>query len=365
MLGCSCCISDDSAISELAGYADRSGAVLGYPYRRRRGDYWNTLGGDHSWDLWLALNPDGSSPINGPSDSQAAISVPLEAARAYTFYMFGASNGLFNFGGLNLFFEGDNSTPGISVFGPVNSLAFAPNASSTYTLAVTPVNGASTVTHSAAGVVVALTEYNWNTPATPPGNVCQPYSFTQGAQGCFFGSFSLRVFPAADLALSQGSGSPFTTITTTGSGFAPNENIDLYAGPILLATATTNASGSFVVPAREPQHSVGPMDVYAYGLTSGKLGAATLFVTSSVATYPAIAAPGGAVTAYPLGFGASETVSIYWNEPRQLLGTTTANQLGSGAFAITVPANAAPGLNGVYGVGGTTGSLGLGRVWVK
>src|ERR1700733_9237142 len=53
------------------------------------GYYWNTLGGDHPWDLWLALNPDGSSPINGPSDSQASISIPLEAGHAYTFYTFG------------------------------------------------------------------------------------------------------------------------------------------------------------------------------------------------------------------------------------------------------------------------------------
>jgi hypothetical protein len=51
---------------------------------------WNTQGGDGAWDLWLALNPNGSSPINGPSDSQAAISVPLEAGQAYTFYIFGA-----------------------------------------------------------------------------------------------------------------------------------------------------------------------------------------------------------------------------------------------------------------------------------
>ena len=35
----------------------------------------NTMGGDIINDLWLALNPDASSPINGPSDAQAGISL--------------------------------------------------------------------------------------------------------------------------------------------------------------------------------------------------------------------------------------------------------------------------------------------------
>jgi len=31
----------------------------------------NTVGGDNWWDLWLALNPDATSPVNGPSDAEA------------------------------------------------------------------------------------------------------------------------------------------------------------------------------------------------------------------------------------------------------------------------------------------------------
>jgi len=107
------------------------------------------------------------------------------------------------------------------------------------------------------------------------------------------------------------------------------------------------------------------MNVYAYGLTSGKLGTATFSVTSALPTFPTTGAPGSVIAAYPIGFGASEVISIYWNQPRQLLGNATTNSLGSGALAITVPANASPGLNGVFGVGATTGSLGLGAVLVK
>jgi hypothetical protein len=157
--------------------------------------------------------------------------------------------------------------------------------------------------------------------------------------------------------------------TVTGSGFAPDELVYIFGGhiglPPIIAAATANASGSFSVAGLAPQNPVGPMNVYAYGLTSGKLGTATFSVTSALAMYPETTAPGGVIGAYPVGFGASETVSIYWNQPRQLLGTATTNSAGSGALAITVPANGSPGLNGVFGVGATTGSLGLGAVLVK
>ena len=330
----------------------------------------NTLGGDQWWNLWLARNPDATSPINGPSDAQASISIPMQVG-SYKYYIFGAGPCCsLRFSGLNLFFDGDGSTPGISVFGALGRSSFVPDSGSTLTLQGTPVAGSGSGFYRAGDVVVVLTGYDWNNSATPPGDVCQPFVFSPGSGGPSpFGSFSLRVFPAAELSFNQTSGSPFTKITATGSRFAANEKVDLYAGPIsyptLLATATTDASGSFVIPVDEPQHPVGPMDVYAYGLTSGELGAATLSVISAVATNPATEAPGGAITAYPLGFGAGETVSIYWNEPRQLLGTAVADSLGSGSFAMTVPANASPGLNGIFGVGATTGSLGLGRVWVK
>jgi hypothetical protein len=49
----------------------------------------NTLGGDQWWDLWLALNPDATSPVNGPADAEASISIPLQAGNSYKYYIFG------------------------------------------------------------------------------------------------------------------------------------------------------------------------------------------------------------------------------------------------------------------------------------
>lgn len=171
------------------------------------------------------------------------------------------------------------------------------------------------------------------------------------------------------MSLGQASASPGTKITITGNGFAPTETVEIFAGhigtPPLFTTTTSDASGSFAVPAREPQHPYGPMDVYAVGESSHKLGAATLSVTPGLTFNPATGAPGATAAAYGLGFGAGETVDFYWNNPRQLLGTATANGAGSGTLTITIPANAPSGINAVIGVGQTTKAVGIGEVEVQ
>jgi len=332
----------------------------------------NTLGGDQWYDLWLALNPNATSPVNGPSDAQAGISIPLEVGKSYKYYIFGAGPCCsLSFSGLNLFFDGDGSTPGISVFGALGNTSFLPNPSGTLSLEGNPVSGSGKSFYSSGGLTVVVTGYNWNDSATPPGDVCQAFSFTpaSGDAPSTFGSFSLLVLPSAALSLSPSSGTPGGKITLTGSGFNPSETVEIYGGHIgvapLFTVTTSNTSGFFEVTAAEPQHPYGPTDVYALGLKSGKLGAATLLVTPELPISPVIGAPGGTVTAYGLGFGANETVDIYWGQPRQLLGTTVANVLGTASLSITIPPNAPAGLNGVAGVGLTTNAIGIGAVEVE
>lgn len=334
------------------------------------GQVWNTLGGDNDWDLWLALNPDATSPVNGPSDAQAAISIPLEAGKSYTYYTFVQPNVSFSFDALNLFFDGNNSTPGISVFGAINSAIFLPNGSSTLTLAGAPVAGSGSAAYSSGSVVVVLTGYTFNAPATPPGDVCKKIAFSPapGDIASAFGSFTLQVWPAATLSLSQTGGPPGTKLTTTGSGFAPLETVAIYVNHIggsPLVTTTANVSGAFTISAREPQSAYGPIDFYAVGLTSGKLGDAPFFVSAAMVVTPNQGVPGDTLTAVGLGFGAGETVDIYWDEPRQLLGTTTANAQGTTALKIAIPANASRGPNAVLGIGETTQATALGKVSVN
>jgi len=331
----------------------------------------NTVGGDNWWDLWLALNPDATSPVNGPSDAQAGISIPLQAGTSYKYYFFGSGpccTASYSFTEMNLFFDGNTSTPGISVFGALNSAAFAPDSNTTLTLGGTPVAGSGTGFYTSGGVTVVLTGYDNNAPETPPGDVCQPFEFSPGDALSTIGSFSLQVFPAATLSFSQTGGPPGTKLTTTGNGFAPMETVDIYVnhvGGSPLMTTTADAGGGFTIIAREAQAAYGPVDFYAVGQTSGNLGAASYFVTAAMAVTPDRGVPGDAATATGVGFGAGETVDIYWVEPRQLLGTTTANGRGTGSLKITIPANARTGVNAVLGVGETTQATAYGKFLVK
>jgi hypothetical protein len=332
---------------------------------------WNTVGSPSCcYSLWLALNPDATSPVNGPSDAQAPIAIPLGVGNSSTYYIFAYPWESFSFNGLNLFFDGNDSTPGISVFGATNSSNFLPNGSSTLTLQGASVAGSGSASYSADGVTVVLTGYDWNTPATPPGDVCQGYAFAPAPGGVadYFGSFTLQVYPAATLRLSQTGGPPGTELTTTASGFAPGETVDIYINHIggpPLTTTTADANGAFTVSAREPQMAYGPIDIYAVGLTSGKLGAAPFFVSAAMVMTPHQGVPGDTTTAHSLGFGAGETVDIYWGEPRQLLGAATASRKGTSTLTITIPANAPRGPNRVLGVGQTTQATGFGEVVVK
>src|SRR3954468_23775712 len=69
------------------------------------GSVWNTRGGDTAVDLWVIQ---GSEPhfVNGPSDAQAGISIPLQMGEN-VFTVYAAPGGFTPHHGLNLFFNGD------------------------------------------------------------------------------------------------------------------------------------------------------------------------------------------------------------------------------------------------------------------
>lgn len=344
-----------------------SGAVLG-----AEGQGWNTLSGDPVWGLWFARNADATSPINGPVNSQVGISIPLESGQSYKFYIFGQPNGSIGFNGLNLFFDGNDSTPGISVFGRTNSSLFSADSSTTYTLTGTGVVGAGRTYYTSGATTVVLTGYNWNSPSNMSPDVCQPLVFEPGDGPDFYGSFTLHVSPAAALVVSPGTSSPGSAITLAGSEFTPFESINIYLaefGSLPRYSATADASGAFLLPVTEAQAPFGDEDYFGVGLRSGKLGAATTFVSSRMAFYPSSGLPGSTTNSQGVGFGAGETVQIYWNNPRQLLGTAVAN--GQGSFVstkgipITIPLNAPAGINEVIGVGEATKAIGLGTFIVE
>ena len=200
------------AIPRLTGLLEFSTDPAGNFFN---GSVWNTRGGDTAVNLWVAKGTDLQAPfVNGPSDAQAAINIQLQPG-VNEFVIYGNQGGPTPHHGLNLFFNGNNVNPGISVFGPTQTSPnppfppFGPNSSqSTLTLAFQPTPGAGTLVYSQGGVRVTLTQYRW---ASPPvynvDRVSQPVATPDGGPD-FIGRFTLVVNgpgnspPSADIALS-------------------------------------------------------------------------------------------------------------------------------------------------------------------
>src|SRR5438552_3656602 len=92
-----------------------------------RNAVWNTKGGDTQGNLWVV---DGSDPngslVNGPADSQAAIAISLTPG-VHTYSLLAGSPGAsLPYFALNLFFNGNNVNPGISVFAQLQTNSTAP-----------------------------------------------------------------------------------------------------------------------------------------------------------------------------------------------------------------------------------------------
>src|ERR1700733_10484306 len=148
------------------------------------GQYWVTAGDDIGYGLWLALDANAVSPVNGPSDADAGISIPLVAGRSYKYYIFGqpglTNAGPFSYSGLNLFFDGNNSTPGISAYGALNSLTFLPDQGTTLTWQGAYVAGSAATLRSVDGVVVVLTRLQLEPTGRGSRRRVPPFSFSPG-----------------------------------------------------------------------------------------------------------------------------------------------------------------------------------------
>ncbi len=153
---------------------------------------WNTLGNDLVFNLYVL---DGSTAINSGNGNNAGINIPLNTAGVYTF-IFRAQPGLLtpNQFGLNLFFNGNGSAPGISALVNAGSSTFVVNgAGSTPSLTGLPlVTGANSLVFADSSSQVTLTALS---EARAGGNQVAPYTNVPGFIGGndYVGSFTLSV----------------------------------------------------------------------------------------------------------------------------------------------------------------------------
>lgn len=169
-------------------------------------------------------------------------------------------------------------------------------------------------------------------------------------------------FVTAGLSASPDSGFFQTSHTFTGTGYAPNETVQIFAkgiGSPVLVAASADSTGSFSVLVRIPQSPNGPRVFVGAGLNSHKLGAASFTVTPNLILSPESGSAGTSITAWGYGFPPFTGIDIYWGNPRTLLATTTTDSngtlVGSPALTFAVPTGAATGTNRVLAGWGCNG----------
>jgi PEP-CTERM motif-containing protein len=175
------------------------------------GQGWNTVGGDGVFNLYVASGPISASPtfLNSGNSSSTSISIPLPAG-THTFSIYADSEPTLSHYGLNLFFNGNNSTPGISVFAALRTSStqpsFAANGGLTRTEAFGFVPGANTLTFADGPITVTLTDYFFSSPSQLGFDVVSPFNNIPDGFNDFGGQFTVTVTPEPGTLLLLGSG---------------------------------------------------------------------------------------------------------------------------------------------------------------
>ncbi len=153
-------------------------------------DYWNTLAFDGGiFNLYLK---NGAVFVNNGEGAGTRININLPPG-SYTFNIFAEPGSGSSFG-LNLFFNGNDNTPGISVFAPVNTSGFGPNPGTTRQLNGVTVAGANTNTFVDGSTTVVLGGFNVVSPvAGVSPDLVDAYNNVPNGNPDFTGSFTLRV----------------------------------------------------------------------------------------------------------------------------------------------------------------------------
>jgi hypothetical protein len=162
-----------------------------------------------SYVLWVAEGSMDAPFINGPLRDDAAISVVLSPG-VHTFFTFSAAG--FSEGqsifpgpitprvGMNFFLDGNQNTPGISVFAPTNTRAvapyplFFPDAGVTANLAGdnSPI-GSGALTYNHGGLSVTLTDFLYSSPLVFNRNRISNFQALPDGDREYVGQFTLTV----------------------------------------------------------------------------------------------------------------------------------------------------------------------------
>lgn len=169
------------------------------------------------------------------------------------------------------------------------------------------------------------------------------------------------------LSLDRTSANYGSAVAASGSGFGPSETVNLYldsTSSSVIATATTSSAGNFSVTFAMPDTANGNHTVIARGVTSKKQATKTLKMNATLARDPYQGVPGTSIVVTVHGFGANETVDLWFDSSSGLkLGTVTTGAAGTGSVTITMP-QATAGWHDYLGTGRTSGVTAYGALYV-
>lgn len=251
-------------------------------------------------------------------------------------------------------------------------------------LTVAPVSGApgTLLTLSAVGFsAFEKVNFYWNngstpiaSPATNPNGYIGPFAFTVPT-GTAPGNYTVKGVGVKSLltitntftvvvpgsSMSSTSGPVGSSMTVSGSGYAPGETVNVqwnYSGPgtgTTVASATAGYAGTVSTSFTVPTATTGSYSVAVVGATSQSVTTQSFTIANSLTIGPASTPPGTNVTAAGTGFQAGETVQLYFDSTSGiLLASTTADSNGNINTPIALPTSTTPGAHTVIGVGQTS-----------
>ncbi len=187
--------SADIALTGLIEFSmDATGASSG-------GSIWNSRGGDAFFNLYVtgADSGIGGGFVNSGNAAGAGINLTLSPGTSQ-FFIFGEPGADIGHFALNLFFNGNNSAPGISAFAATNTSATPPSPSfaadgslSTLALDGSSAAGAGTLDYTSGGTTVTLTAYQWSAPGIENLDRVSAFNDVPSGANDFVGSFTLQV----------------------------------------------------------------------------------------------------------------------------------------------------------------------------
>jgi len=216
---------------------------------------------------------------------------------------------------------------------------------------------------SSSGTVVARLTTNANGSASGSFKIPENSARGQhnlygiGATSGVSTSVSVEVL-ALNISVSPSTGSPRNKVTVSGSGFAPNETVDVFwdGSSTAAENGKADASGNVSITSSVPLMPTGSHPVKLKGRSSGRQGTAQFNVVQSVELNPTSGQGGTQVTVKGRGWDAGATVGIYWNRTGSSSGVRVCNVVAShtGSFTCSfVAPNATPERYPVVGVSGS------------